>query len=274
MARKARAKNAERNKSTCEFCFVIMPYGNPFDGYYKNIYAPAIRATGLEPIRADDLSRPSSILDDIWRFTRQAKVLLADVSGRNRNVFYELGLAHAIAQPVVLVASSIEDVPFDLRGSRVILFDRNNESWGTKLRKRIRNALEETLQDPNISLPSIFLEAAPVANIPKEESLMLELRKLHDSIRAVQASLPHWLRHLVTTRGEADLIKRHIAAVKCLDSRLSKPISLGEGMRIMGSIFKGYHKAAALELRKATGLSLQEADDFVKQLATMVEPPS
>lgn len=175
---------------------------------------------------------------------------------------------------MVLVASSIEDVPFDLRGSRVILFDRDNESWGTKLRRRIKNALQETLQDPNISLPSIFSEAAPASNAPKEESLTLELRKLQDSIRAIQTSLPHWLRHLITTRGEADLIKRHIAAVKCLDSRLSKSISLGQGMRVMGSIFRGYPTAAALELRKATGLSLKEAADLVKELATMVEPPS
>src|SRR5436305_9907878 len=113
MPRKAKPKVQQELEATDHLCFVIMPYGDPFDRYYLNIYTPAVRDAGLKPIRADSLFKPSPIIGDIWRFTKQAKVLLADMSERNANVFYELGLAHAVAQPVVLVASSVDDVPFD-----------------------------------------------------------------------------------------------------------------------------------------------------------------
>ena len=52
----------------------------------------------------------------VWRFTRQSLVVLGDVTGKNPNVFYELGLAHASGKPVVIVTNSLEDVPFDLKG--------------------------------------------------------------------------------------------------------------------------------------------------------------
>lgn len=273
MARKSTAKKPKGKKVDRGLCFVIMPYGEPFDRYYENIYASAIKGAGLKPIRADSLFRSSAILGDIWQLTRRAKVLLADMTGRNPNVFYELGLAHAIAQPVVLVASSIEDVPFDLRGLRVIIYDKNNESWGDKLRDSIRMALKETLADLNTAVPPTFLEAIPSRRGPGEEPVMLELRKLQDTVRAIQTSLPHWLRHLIATGGEADTIKRYIAAIKYLDCRLDRPISLGEGMRVMGSIFKGYARAATFELRKATGLSLDESEKFVKELTALAKPP-
>jgi len=47
-------------------------------------------------------------------------VLLADLTGKNPNVFYELGLAHALAKPVILIAETLDDIPFDLRALRVI----------------------------------------------------------------------------------------------------------------------------------------------------------
>lgn len=82
-----------------ETCFTIMPFGGWFDDYYESIYCPAIEAAGLKPCRADDLYRPSTIVTDIWSYTQTAKLVLADLSGKNPNVFYELGLAHALPSP-------------------------------------------------------------------------------------------------------------------------------------------------------------------------------
>jgi hypothetical protein len=96
-----------------EICFTIMPFGGWLDEYYETIYCPAIEAAGLKPRRADDLFRPGTIVTDIWDYTRQAKLLLADLTGKNPNVFYELGLAHALKKPAILVAESMDDIPFD-----------------------------------------------------------------------------------------------------------------------------------------------------------------
>ncbi|UCH95687.1 MAG: hypothetical protein JSV88_02260, partial [Candidatus Aminicenantes bacterium] len=85
-----------------DICFIIMPFGGWFDTYYESIYIPAIKSAGLEPKRADNLYRPSTIVNDIWTYTKKAKIVLADLSERNPNVFYELGLAHALAKPAIL----------------------------------------------------------------------------------------------------------------------------------------------------------------------------
>src|ERR1044071_4330712 len=102
--KKGRAvKQPAKQSANKETCFIIMPFGEWFDYYHDTIYVPAIESTGLIPRRADDLYRPSSIVNDIWALTQQAKVILADLSGKNPNVFYELGLAHAVAKPAILV---------------------------------------------------------------------------------------------------------------------------------------------------------------------------
>jgi len=92
-------------------CFAMMPFGQPFDRYYLNIFVPAITAAGLKPLRADSIFSSSTIMADVWRCTRQAVVVLADVTGKNPNVVYELGLAHAAGKPVVIVTNSLEDCP-------------------------------------------------------------------------------------------------------------------------------------------------------------------
>jgi hypothetical protein len=63
-------------------------------------------------------------------------------------VFYELGLAHALEKPVVLVSSNQEDVPFDLRHIRVILYDHADPFWGQKLIDKIADNIKSAIRDP------------------------------------------------------------------------------------------------------------------------------
>jgi hypothetical protein len=112
-----------RVREFLDTCFVMMPFGPWFDRYYQEIYAPAIREAGFEPVRADELFTTGSVVEQIWDQIEKAKLLLADLSGKNANVFYELGLAHAARKPVVFTSSNTEDVPFDLRHLRVIVYD-------------------------------------------------------------------------------------------------------------------------------------------------------
>jgi hypothetical protein len=167
-------------------CFVLMPFGAPFDRYYTNVFVPAIEHAGLDPVRADSLFRSSPIMGDIWRLVRHASVLLADLSGKNPNVFYELGLAHAVGKPVVLVSSNIDDVPFDLRGLRVLIYDKENENWGHELEQSISKALKETLADIKSAVPPMFVEVQKVTR-PSEDALATELRGIWSELRALRA---------------------------------------------------------------------------------------
>jgi hypothetical protein len=162
-----------------EICFTIMPFGGWLDEYYETIYCPAIEAAGLKPRRADDLFRPGTIVTDIWDYTRQAKLLLADLTGKNPNVFYELGLAHALKKPAILVAESMDDIPFDLRALRIIIYDKNAPNWGKILREKIETSLEEVEKAPAGALLPAFLETRSTAKpaVTPREKEILQLRQ-------------------------------------------------------------------------------------------------
>lgn len=163
-----------------------MPFGGWLDDYYRDIYCPAIDAAGLEPHRADDLFRPSTIVNDIWAYTKKARLVLADLSGKNPNVFYELGLAHALAKPAILVAESMDDVPFDLRALRVLVYDKNAPDWGRILRDKVQAAIGEVLRAPAEAVLPTFLEtkgATPKPAVTPHEKEILDLRQQIELMR-------------------------------------------------------------------------------------------
>jgi len=139
-------------------CFILMPFGSWFDRYFKEIYVPATKEAGFEPLRADGLFSAGAVMEQVWTQIRKAKVLLADLTGKNPNVFYELGLAHAARKPVVFVAGDIEDVPFDVRHLRVVVFDVREPGWSDKLRRDITTYLKNTRSEPEKSIPQPYRE--------------------------------------------------------------------------------------------------------------------
>lgn len=137
-------------------CFVLMPFGGWYDRYYEEIYRPAIKDAGFEPFRADDLFNTGSVVEQIWEQVNKSKVLLAELTGKNPNVFYELGLSHASCKPVVFVTGALNDVPFDLRHLRHITYDVNEPGWSDRLRKDIGQYLRNAKADPAKSIPQPF----------------------------------------------------------------------------------------------------------------------
>ena len=193
-------------------CFVIMPFGGWFDNYYNDIYIPAIEAAGFEAKRADDLYRPGNIVNDIWKYTKEATVILADLTSKNPNVFYELGLAHAITKPAVLITGSMEDVPFDLRSLRVIEYDKNLPNWGSQLQGVITKALRETLENPAEAILPTFFEKDKTEKIrvSAEKIELLEMRNDIDLLKRELYSndIRRRRRHYEIEHEEADLLIR------------------------------------------------------------------
>jgi hypothetical protein len=127
----------------------MMPFASPLGEYYLKIYEPAIKKAGLTPIRADnEIFGTGKIIDQIWSGITNAKVLIAELTSRNPNVFYELGLAHALQKPVVLVSSNQDDVPFDLKHIRVIYYDMHDPFWGNKLIEKVAENILSAMSNP------------------------------------------------------------------------------------------------------------------------------
>jgi len=140
-----------------------MPFKQPFDAYYAEIFRPALESAGYAVGRADDLYGPRPIMLDVQESILRADLLLCEMSGRNPNVFYELGLAHAIGKPVILVSRDEEDIPFDLRHLRVLTYQAELPRWDVTLREKIVHAAQQVLAGPGIWPPPLVPVASGIA---------------------------------------------------------------------------------------------------------------
>jgi len=105
---------------------VMMPFGAEFASVWTTLKAAADDG-GWVCQRADDIWEDSVLVNDVVALIVRSKVVICDLTGRNANVFYEAGIAHALGREVVLIAQSAEDVPFDLRHHRYIKYLGNSE---------------------------------------------------------------------------------------------------------------------------------------------------
>lgn len=228
-APKKRAPSKPRkkeNEAPRDKCFVISPFGGWHDDYYTEIFCPAINSAGLDPARADDLFRSSNIVHDIWHLILSSRVLLADLTGKNPNVFYELGLAHAARKPVLLLTQSMEDVPFDLRALRVVTYDVKHPTWGEVLREKIKQGLAETLDSPERSVLPTFLREAPDESpaVSEEEARFIGLQQQLNSLRA----------ELRATGGGPDI--RAPEALELIDRMMEEGLPRGVIVRRVSSL--------------------------------------
>ena len=141
--------------------FVLMPFREPFNGYYPKIFRPALESAGFSVQRADDLYSPRPVMLDIQESIVGADLVLCEMSGRNPNVFYELGLAHAIGKPAILVSTTEDDIPFDLRHVRVIHYDFKQAGWEDNLRSAITAAARAAATGRSPWPPPLHTFAAP-----------------------------------------------------------------------------------------------------------------
>lgn len=105
---------------------VMMPFEARFDGVYAALQL-AVTESGMRCQRADDIWINNHIVDDIINLIWRAQVVIADLSSKNPNVFYETGIAHTLGRDVIQIAQSMEDIPFDLRAIRSQTYLNNGE---------------------------------------------------------------------------------------------------------------------------------------------------
>lgn len=128
--------------------FVVMPFSEPFDTLYHDVIDPVAHEMDIEVTRVDEISGPGIILDDIRQQIEESHAVVAEVSTPNPNVFYELGYAHALKKPAVLLARREpgKNLPFDIQGYRAIFYD---DSIGGKkaVEAHLRKHLEAIKRD-------------------------------------------------------------------------------------------------------------------------------
>jgi hypothetical protein len=139
-------------------CFYITPIGaddselrKHSDMFLNCVVEPALRETGLKVVRADQIGRPGMIGAQIIEHVLKARLVIADLSYHNPNVFYELCLRHASGLPTVQIIRSADEMPFDLQQLRTIKIDTTDiytllprlEVYKAEIATQVRRALED-----------------------------------------------------------------------------------------------------------------------------------
>jgi len=115
-------------------CFVVMPFGKKtldngteidWDVHYNLVIKPIVDDLRMTCIRADQIygSGTTGLMDRIWRGIQEAEVIVADLTDRNPNVLYEVGLSHVIGKKIIITTMSGDDIPADLAAFKYIKYD-------------------------------------------------------------------------------------------------------------------------------------------------------
>ena len=169
----------EDNRKTC---FVIAPIGEPesetrkrSDQVLQEIIRPAVESKGYTAIRADAISKPGIVTSQVIQHVVDDSLVLADMTERNPNVFYEMAVRHLYRRPLIQIAERDESIPFDLAATRTVLFDHHDSHYVAA-----RTEIEEQIT---------ALEATPSTNSENPISAALDLRRLRRAENPGNSSL-------------------------------------------------------------------------------------
>lgn len=162
-------------------CFVVMPFSSLYQVEYESIIKPILHEVNISCVRGDEIYSKQRIMDDIWESIKSCRFVIAELTGKNPNVLYEVGLAHALGKPVIILTRNSDDVPFDLKALRYLFYDINDPFWGENLKKGLKNLIEKIIENPEIDkylsgINPIQSTAFPIIienTFPKEEEIVL-----------------------------------------------------------------------------------------------------
>lgn len=220
-------------------CFVIMPFGNPgvdpqrarmLELLYTQWIKPAVESIQwdqarnilIECHRADKTEKSGEIITHIIDQLVTADIVIADLSGQNPNVFYELGVRHAVHNNTILIAQDIEDIPFDLRPLRTIQYRYDPEGM-LIFRNRLIDAVRAIEKDMNaIDNPVRRYLSNKAVNVLITQEMPLGFETLREmavdlvSLRKEFANYADQMRHVIesiTTMNGENQADKTITAV-------------------------------------------------------------
>ena len=105
--------------------FVVMQFSSLYNDVYSEVIKKVCNDLHIDVMRIDEKAAPGLIISDITRAIKDAKIVIADISPTNANVFYEVGYAHALNKPTILIAEKETKLPFDVSPFRTIFYENS-----------------------------------------------------------------------------------------------------------------------------------------------------
>ncbi|MEQ4641220.1 hypothetical protein ABN072_08050 [Providencia rettgeri] len=179
----------EQQETKKKTCFVIMPIADTagyehghFTRVYKHLIKPACERAGFIPIRADDVSSSNMIVVDILKKIVESDIAICDLSSRNPNVLYELGLRQAFNKKTIIIKDKDTSSPFDVSGFRYAEYDQilridNVQNEIISISKALKDTFES--QDDINSIVQLLkikpAEIGDMTNLNSNETFMLNV---------------------------------------------------------------------------------------------------
>jgi len=123
----------------------MMPFHPNFNAVYEALRNVS-ESVGLRCRRADDIWENPLVIQDVVSLIDKSRVVICDCTGRNPNVFYEIGIAHTLGRDVILITQNEADIPFDLRHLRYVRYLNNGEglaALSARLQPRLADLMAE-----------------------------------------------------------------------------------------------------------------------------------
>ncbi|MEX2215132.1 MAG: hypothetical protein WD768_13440 [Phycisphaeraceae bacterium] len=250
-------------------CFVISPIGEEksperlrSDEVFELIISPAAEGHGLKPFRADQmLTSGRQITSEVISQLLTARVVVADLTGPNANVFYELGIRHSAQLPVILLAEAGAPIPFNVHGLRVITYSLTGAET-RKARESLRDQIEAVLEpDHRVYSPvetTVQLMKLSEGNDPTRgllQTMNAQLESLQTTIQELRQNImtPNQLQNALPAA-----YKDH---VQSLLARYEREIDLLQSVRQAG--IKGIFHRRQSALREFARSLDEEANEIM-----------
>ncbi len=125
-----------------KLCFVLMPFSEIWsERVYKDLIRKNVEELGLQCLRADNLTG-QIVIEDIWIKINQCAFVIVDVTGKNPNVMYELGIVHTLGKPAILITQDLLTIPFDFKHFRHYEYQDNTDGF-----KNLSQKLPQVIQE-------------------------------------------------------------------------------------------------------------------------------
>ncbi len=176
-----------------KMCFVIMPFREELQRVYTDAIKPACEQAGFKVVRVDEVKGPFNITRTIIKYLYESDVVVADLTDHNPNVFYEMGVAHAIANKTIMIVEKTEKLPFDIQSYNCIFYRKTVKGF-ENLGKELIDSLE-SLDEWRTSPCNPVQEFKPADAAPSQDDLrklpkaLADLEALRTKLKTAEAKL-------------------------------------------------------------------------------------
>jgi hypothetical protein len=243
-------------------CFVISPIGKEgsevrkrADQVLKHIITPPVLGCGYKPLRADKISEPGLITSQVLQHILDDPLVIADLTGMNPNVFYELAIRHAFRRPIVQLCQKGEELPFDVSGMRTIFVDYHD-----------LDSVEETKQEIERQIKHI--EGKKPDELESPISTTVDLQTLKSSQRPEERTLGEILSAISELRSDVANIRssHHESQIQISHELLSKQNILSAKIKEMQDLEMKLH---VLQHEKSNTLPKEVEWDLMSRLRVL-----